>query len=472
MTPRDDDDWFLYRSITVGALVIAALCTIPGPGTFPGTGIWHFDRLPFDPLWTLGLVCAVAVAMPWIERVYGRRFGTDGGVWPWERWPSWTRPLVLVGGVAAFTAFFFHLASDELFGDAERLIFFINRGMWFHKRAPLSFASFQVANQLVGDAHTGIQLVSSIGGGLAAVSVARFAALLAPGKQALQVAIWAAVLSVGAVILFFGHIEHYALPAGLAMTFMYLGTRALLREESPLPAVIAGGLAAATHLSMLTILPAMAFLCWMRCVRGRSPVAALGRTGLVLAVLLIPATALYYSMQEVGYLCQGEQGFGGGDLRMFVPMWKMSGRAHRYLFLRPDHLMAIANEQLLTAPMALWTSSMFGIAFLWRFARRVLRIGERPQGVEHLPRMGTALFFVLLASSGLFTLTVIWNPDIGPWRDWSLFAPAGLLLSMLAVMLIATHWRKQPARAFACLLLITAVNLHRTLPWLYRNIDL
>lgn len=447
------------RAVTIGATAIAALCTLPNES------IWHFDGEPFHPAWTLVLVVVIAIAMPAIERVYERRFDRAEASWPWSAWPNWAR---ITGGVAVFALLgcaFFSLSSSENYGDAERVVHFVDTGAWFHKRAPLSMAAFQLAHKLLGDPREAVQLVSSLGGGLGVIAAARFAGLLAPGRRALQVAISLSILTTGTVVLFFGHVEHYALPAALAMTFIFLGTRSLLRESSMASAAFVATLAACVHLSMLTMMPALAFLWWMRCIRGRSLSGALGRTALIAAITLIPAALLYFTMHEVGYLRAGERGFGGGDGRMFVPLSKLSGRAH-YLFLRPDHLLAIANEQLLTAPTALWTCCVFGIGLLADFVHK--RGAARPAGSgSHATAVRV---FVTLAATGFFALTVIWNPDLGALRDWNLFAPAGILLAMLAVLLMSEHWANLPARTFACATLIIAVNLHRTLPWLFKNI--
>jgi len=452
-------DWIVVRSLAIGAAVVAGLCT------FPSAEIWDLGGKPFHPFWTLVLVACVALLMPAIERGYERKFTRADETWPWSMWPAWLRAVGAIAVIALLGGGFFALSSDENYGDAERVVHFVSRGAWFHKRAPLSMASFQLAHQFLDDPRACVQLVSSLAGGLAVLAVANFAGLLAPGRRALQVALSLAILTTGTVVLFFGHVEHYALPASLAMTFIYLGTKSILRDESMVPAAIAASLAAAVHLSMLTIMPALTYLCWVRCIRGRTWSAAISRTAVIAAITLIPAALLYFGMQEVGYLRAGERGFGGGDGRMFVPLTKLTGRAH-YLFLRPDHLLAIANEQLLTAPMALFSCCVLGIG-LWI---KVAGNGERGAPFSSASDTRLARIFVALVASGFFALTVIWNPDLGALRDWNLFASAGILLSMLAVYLMSERWTNQPARIFACAVLIIAVNLHRTVPWLYHNL--
>ena len=107
---------------------------------------------------------------------------------------------------------------------------------------------------------------------------------------------------------------------------------------------------------------------------------------------------------------------------MFVP-WTLEAKSHyiHYSFLSIKHLQAIFNQQRLVGPM----NGLLCISGLIWLAGRSRSIFKNPP-----------LIYLALLSSAFLTLTLIWNPDLGPKRDWDLFAPSGFYLYLFAAYLL------------------------------------
>lgn len=81
------------------------------------------------------------------------------------------------------------------------------------------------------------------------------------------------------------------------------------------------------------------------------------------------------------------------------------------------------------------------------------------------------VYLGLIATSFL-ALTVIWNPDFGPLKDWDLFAPVGFYLGVSGIALLARHLADEPERLNAVLWFVAIVNLSRALPFVLYNAGL
>ena len=90
-------------------------------------------------------------------------------------------------------------------------------------------------------------------------------------------------------------------------------------------------------------------------------------------------------------------------------------------------------------------------------------------GRTRLESMDHTLFFLSLAGLSFFGLTVIWNPDLGPKRDWDLFGQVAFLLLAPLVALVVNRFKDNAGRAFHILLLIGCVNITRSIPWILFN---
>lgn len=141
---------------------------------------------------------------------------------------------------------------------------------------------------------------------------------------------------------------------------------------------------------------------------------------------------------------------GGGDGRWFVPLWETTTRWEHYTMFSWGHLIDMINEQLLTAPAAIP-----GLLLL-------LAMGNIRRQVTPWTR------FLLLAAGLYLLFTWTWNPDYGGQRDWDLFSPVAIPLTLLFVDRLRAASPEPDSFRRAALALIIAQGFH-TLAWIYQN---
>lgn len=439
-------------------LIVTAFAAPPGLWAFPVKAL---------PAWVFpaGLTAVLALAAVWT------RFGPPAA----RGWPAdAARPADSAGfrhrvvvGVALLGAFalLWALRCQKPYGDAGAIAGFIDRGVVFHKREPLSPALFLGVHEAVGRAvgwppAETIRVVNTVVGALGLVVIAGLARRLLPASRGARLAGTVAIAGGGALQLLAGYVENYTVPAVLMLASLAAGLDALSGRRSPLWAYGLWTLSCMFHLSGLLFGPAMLWLAWHTTL-ARDPRLVSRASVHAALVTVVPAAVLLATMHAVGFLRAEEKGFGGGDGLMFVPLFEKSGMS-QYLFFRPAHLLAVANQQLLVAPLGLLTT-LVGAALLFgrRRARATLRDPERA-GLVHL----------LLVALAFCTLTIIWNPDLGALRDWDLFGPLGFYLNAAAVAVLATALRGDPRRLTAALCVLAAANLSRGLPFVLHNAGL
>lgn len=441
-------------------------------------GLWIHPQSALNRGWLLAGPLAV-LALRWpIARAYSVAARALASMsWVATAGPATRRRVLRVLltalALAALAFVLFQLQPARNYGDSFRLVKFVDSGAVFHKRAPLSLATWQLVHQLTGPslgltAKEVIQWTSSIAGAFGFWAILLFSRLLAGGRPILAATVFCSIATVATVQLFFGYVEHYATSTACCLWFLYLGSRALLARRGMLPAAAMATLAMGVHLGMLSMLPALAYLAWECHLRGNRGRQLLRRALSLSTVTLLPAVILFFTVVSVGYLRAHERGFGGGDGIMFVPLWELRGSS-QYLFLRPAHLLAVLNLQLLVAPMALLTSLVVGVN---SFLGDPIDRDETVDRDDATDRHSRVFMFLALAAAGFFGLTVVFNPDLGPRNDWDLFSPVGLLLSCLAAAIVVRRFERQPERACHLLLFIASVNLCRTIPWLLYNLKL
>lgn len=364
----------------------------------------------------------------------------------WSRTPPRERaPLPNLALFAIAAVVLWLVRCEQMYGDASIVSGLVTDGVLFIKREPLSSAVFVAAHRLLGlRPLLTIQVVDTLVGALGIVALVALARRVA-GSAWLPAAV--ALVGCGAVQLFAGYVELYTLSTVCMLASLVCGLDALAGRRGPLPAFALWTLSCAFHLSGIVFLPAMGWLA----LRTRA------RWLRVAGVTVLPALVLALAMQRTGYAGSGETGFGGGDGHMFVPLFHLTGMSH-YLMLRPAHLLAIANEQLLVAPLGLVLVVAGAVCSPWRV--------ERPG----LPR--DALVYLGLVASAFFALTVIWNPDLGALMDWDLFGPVGFYLTICGIALLARQLGDEPARLSAVLWVVAAVHLSRGLPFVLHNAGL
>lgn len=421
----------VYRYLCAcGVLCVACGLAPARVAVAQSSGLWAFASLP-QAAW-LALPCLAALA--WFS-------SRAPEVGPPVRAPQlgWARGTLLV---VSATLLFAVWRDTSRAGDYHRVLADMTAGVWLLKAEPLGPASFQLL--LRAAVWFGLQPLQGIQwllGLLSAGGLLWLWRVCAQDALAGESAggVWlrfAVAASCGSSALYFGHVETYTLPLLAMLGYCLAAQRVLSTGNGFGWACAAFTLACALHMQMLCVGPSL-----MVCGVAAARVHGLRR------LWQWPASSglLLLALQ---WLCLQHpppyaQFYGGGDGHMLV-------RASQ--LWTPGYWLDGLNRLLLFAPGAL------AAVVLWRPRWRpftALRGAGRPAAFWPALAGGWALFILL------------WNADLGAWRDWDLFAPCGVVFTLAGL-----HWlsRRMPLADFQWACAAWAlVNVSRTLPFVLDN---
>lgn len=427
------------RPWAVGFALLAVLALHAGADPRPPDGIWGIvGVLAFSPpvRWLL-LTLAALLALPPVSRLLVRV-----GAAPARRAAAALAEVPAWVWIALLVALTWLLRSRALTGDGPATIEHLQRGELINHKEPLdrlvTALVYRGGYALAGwDAGTAIALVSIAAGALFWAGLLRLARWR-PVSGAGGWVVWVLVGTTGATQLFFGHVENYSLLTAGTLWTLALGLEAATDPRRPLwPAALAFGLTFATHLSaawLAAVVPAT----WLVRVwqaraggrAGRAERAGTAREAIVSAI----AAGLPIALVVIGMLLSGAglggfsaSGFGGGDGRLFVPLFAVETLYERFTMFSAAHLAAFGNELLLVAPVGVI------LALTGWLGRR--RDGGRTDS-------GT---WVLLAALGTVVYAFTFNPDmmvgdqtLGVMNEWDLFAFEAVPITLLGVWWLRT----------------------------------
>ena len=417
-------------ALGLAAIYAAALLWIgPGGGL---SGYWNFASAP----WALGLgLLGVALAAFACVR--------------WKRGPAraepWSPGQHRTADLAAFcvgAALCFRFADQARGGDFTRVWFDIQNGVSLLKAEPLSpwlLGAFARAGAALGfGAPDGLQVGLALWGGLGFAALRQLAFAIADREPNRGLLAWVALGGAGSSALLFAHVETYTFAAVCMIFALASAIRASRGAGGAVTAIVVYTLACAFHMQMLCLGPAIAVAVAQAWDRGRRGLGAPLATR-TLAGVGLGAIAATLALQ---WLCLQHpppypQYFGGGDGRMLV-----SGSQ----LFSAQHAAAVANQIALMGPGAALAIAAFAGRSLWK-----------PGPLATLSAAG----------AGWLAFVLLWNPDLGAWRDWDLFAASGWWLTALAAALCLDE--EADARAAWLLMPIAGINLARAIPFVLEN---
>ena len=311
-----------------------------------------------------------------------------------------------------------------------------------------------LGNRLWGwpDAMTAYALTSVVAGGVFLLVLSILSRELHGDRTSAGIT-FGLVATLGTMQLFFGYVENYTLPVVGILGYLWLAWRCLRGCVSPLWPALVLAITHGLHPSTVVLAPSLLYLgwAWARAGGERRYGAAVWRIALP---MLLVAGGVIILMESGGHGLRylvGDDRPGGGDGRWFVPLWEVTTRWEHYTMFSWGHLIDIVNQQLLTAPVAL-PGLLALVSLAWPRVR--------------LTTPWTRL--LLLAAGGYLLFIWTWNPDYGGQRDWDLFAPAAIPLTLLLSDRLTAALPEPEARQQAGLMLI-AVQAFHTLAWIYQN---
>jgi tetratricopeptide (TPR) repeat protein len=406
----------------------------------------------------LALAAVLAWRWPaWIAR--SRAPEPRGGASATGRSWGWLAAL----GAMSFVLFWSFREAHTLLGDGHPLTHNLPRGQQFHPDEPLALylhhvfylATRGLFERIGRDpsevARDTVALSSVIAGALfmpiawalagkiggAATGVPR----VPPRAPVLATSLtFLALIAQGYVQLFFGYVENYTLYCLVIAAFALASLRVI---EARSPLLLAGALviaSAALHLAGALLVPALGVLVLHELMMpGRR---AAGLRDLALGLGLFVATNFALGRIQPGYSWFGML----SHLTSSVTTSNSS-----YGFQRPG-ARDFLNQQLLIGPLG---------AFLFVPAALVGVMGGSARNWK-------GGFLLAFGSPFLLASIIAGDSNLGVARNWDLLAPAGFVFTLCGLGLaLEVGWTPRDRQRW--LLLLAAVSLFHTVPWIANN---
>jgi hypothetical protein len=217
--------------------------------------------------------------------------------------------------------------------------------------------------------------------------------------------VFASLLALGGLQIFFGHAEYYSLVAASGMLYIYLSIRWLKGGGSLLHPALALALSLFVHVMNTILVLSFVWLLFRAVRRGRHSEAV--AAALVVPLLLASvAVIIHYPWDSLLAI------FSRG--KHMLPFIHFDHEFYAYAVFSPAHLVELANILLLASPC---------LPLLLLAAGRP----RRGPGEEAGGGLAGLLAFVAL---GAAAFTLLANPALGMARDWDIFAFPFMLMTL------------------------------------------
>lgn len=344
--------------------------------------------------------------------------------------------------------------------------------VWLHARLwALGHAWFGWA-----DAWPAYWILSPLAGALFVYTLLRLADSVGRGRTE-KLLIVGLLGTLGTMQLFFGYAENYSLAAAGVLLFLWLALEAMAGRRPLWQPSLALAVTIGLHPSTAALSPALLVVAWVWRMR-REGEGERGRKGawktamwqVAWPMMLVAGgvvALMSFSGGGLGALTSSDRP-GGGDGRMFVPLFEATTRWEHYTMFSWAHLLDWLNMQLLTAPVTLGGLAIMGGALL--AARLPRPVNSQTGTAKHTEASseGQALVFLALCTGLYWLFTWVWNPDYGGQRDWDLFSLAAIPSTLLLARLLPKVLSDRGQLAQAGLMLTTVSAMH-TMAWIYQN---
>jgi tetratricopeptide (TPR) repeat protein len=323
-----------------------------------------------------------------------------------------------------------------------------------------------------------IALRSCFAGGIFVFAVLEIGRLLFDERRK-RIAFSAVVFTTGAMQLFFGYVETYSLATAFLSLFC-LATLLYARGKSPIWApvlllVICASLHLLTLGAGLALLFAYLYRSRARQRFSKLEFAAMAAVPLLLAAIyFIIFHSMGFSMREIFYPAARKEYEG----IFFLGIQRKGYLLERYTLFSLPHLIDIANEILLVSSFGLFLCL---IGFLGLMRSKDVQGGHgTPCRYGHNTESGKSLtakaeflhrpepWILFLTAAAYLAVTLVAAPLLGARKDWDVFAPPWIFISMLGVYLFLDVFSDERFRG-RILLIVVMVSLLGSAPWILSN---
>lgn len=449
---------FVWVACVALLLILRAIATFASP-----PWLWGLDSLADrSAAWWLFLI---AFALPFSSSLMlkvGRLVSSVVDT-------SWILALSVVAALGAlFTLFRSH---NFLLGDSLLYVHALREGIQIESAGRreagativVSALHWSLRKTLLTDSLVPF-IVASVACGIAYVFLALVTSRLLTSKTEARALMFASLLAVGGLQIFFGHAEYYSLVAASGMLYIFFSLRWLKRAGSLVYPALALAGALFVHVMNAILAPSFLWLLFVAARRGRYR-SAIAAAVVVPAVLGSAAALVDYPLESFLVIVSGG--------KHMLPLIDYDPDFYAYGLFSPSHLIEFLNVLLLTVPCL----PLLALAAVERgpvlesstgesdtaesLASEVAGSGEdahsRTEGDEHgvdAPRTGGDAGsnaareqdvayvnglggFLALAATGAWLFAFLANPALGMARDWDIFAFPFIVVTLGASVAVA-----------------------------------
>jgi hypothetical protein len=424
------------RHVVVLALYAVVTCALVSTLVLPRESLarhaWAFFHLAaLSPMERFGLFALMLAGAHVLRPRRVNRFyelAASG-----RRFPRWIS--VSAAALGFLPLFWIFRDTNFELGDSALLIRAITRDVHlrgFHLTfdEPLELYLHSIAyaglHRLAGwDVARTYALVSSLAGVFAIPVLIAFCSRIARRQSERLIALGLFMTS-GFFALFFGHVENYTVVLLGLLAYLLVAHRTLRGEVGLFWPAVTLSISLCLHALAGFFLPSLLWLWWEQRAQPRNRTRELLMAGLG---VVLPVAATLALCAWIGFGPDRLWNTHAAQLK-FIVLLDSDYSDLQYRFLSPGHIVAVANELVLTALPGLLAIT----AALWEHKRS----GHHDRLLDAQGR-----FLVAFAACAQF-LALTWHPDLGPYRDWDLFAVVGLGYATLGAYLLV---RVSAARA-------------------------
>jgi len=324
-------------------------------------------------------------------------------------------PMPIRIAVLAFLAgllFYLLRVHVHSLGDGYQRVYQVEKGYLHNPPEPLDFFLHTILymglNPIAGiGAETIYTSLSIVLGIIFVLAIYRFRFPGSVDKSAAALSKML-VLGFGGFQIFFGYVESYSLLYPATLLFILYAYRFLSDKSGIICTTIIFGLAISSHQSGLILLPAFIYLLYFN-YKNVDPVGKMERLKpIIFGLVPILILAGLYLYQRIKY-----PQYQTGLSEMLLPLYS----ADSYSVFSIEHIIDMANEILLIAPIIVIISPLFVI-----------------YGLSKKIEKHYKYFFILLLVPA-FLFIFIFDPKLGMARDWDLFSTPMAIVGLVVVLI-------------------------------------
>jgi tetratricopeptide (TPR) repeat protein len=436
-----DDAGSQNRSIVVAVWVVFVLLLAMQLAGAAGliTSWWGVDQARFLAPWSY-LLCALAIiltVLPPARRFIALRvLGKPG-----HKDRRKTALITLIGiPIAGMGIFWIGRSAIHLLGDGYLRIRNVEQNHVLLLEEPIDqfihYVTYQFGRNWFGwDGEAAYRAVSILAGGLFLLTVMLLKRRMGKLKIEQQFAV-IMLISIGAIQIFFGYVESYAVSTLLALVYLTILFSNMSGRIYWAASIVA--VTCTVHLSGIVLLPSLCVFFWYQ-IRTLSTRAKLRQAAAVCGVMLFPVllllTLLSWHQINIGEFFLQERSTGS-----WVPLLATSGdNAAPYTLLSLRHIFDVFNEMLLIAPVCLFILAALAV--------------RRFRGVW----TGRAAMDATLILWGSYLLFLFcFDLKKGFSRDWDIFSAMAIPLTLWSVQYFNQHFSRQ-LRTIAPIIMVYAL---------------